>query len=189
MKNILFNSVAIVAVILCSFEVAFAMGDSTSTRTAKPVVPDSVVKADTAQTQKTGMTKSPTGAVLRSIACPGWGQLYNESYIKSALFFGGAATCVTIIVWNQQQFANATTLYENTPDTDPNKNLNYRRKEFYRDQRDVAGLWLLGVYALSAIDAYVGAHLYDFDVSDKNVTVLPVSDGRNFVSLQCSIRW
>lgn len=144
---------------------------------------------DSISKQSNGMSKSPTGAVLRSIACPGWGQLYNESYVKSGLFFGGAVTCVSIIAWNQSQFVTATNDYNATSDTDPLKSVNFRRKEFYRDQRDVAGLWLLGVYALSAIDAYVGAHIYDFDVSDKGVTVIPSTDGSNFIMLQCSIRW
>ena len=36
------------------------------------------------------LTKSPTGASLRSLAVPGWGQIYVEQYIKAPLFFGAA---------------------------------------------------------------------------------------------------
>ncbi|HED08391.1 MAG TPA: hypothetical protein ENI57_09775, partial [Ignavibacteria bacterium] len=34
------------------------------------------------------MTKSPMGAVLRSAILPGWGQIYNESYIKAPIIWG-----------------------------------------------------------------------------------------------------
>jgi len=40
-------------------------------------------------------------------------------------------------------------------------------KEFNRDNRDMMAFYLLGVYIISAVDAYVGAHLYDFNVDDE----------------------
>jgi hypothetical protein len=119
------------------------------------------------------MTKSSSGAIYRSLVFPGWGQFYNESYIKAGLFATGAVTLISIIVWNHGKFIQASDKYDNLQPTDALYNITYREREFYRDQRDVTGLWFLGVYALAAIDAYVGAHLYDFDVSDKGVAVLP----------------
>ncbi len=125
------------------------------------------------------MTKSPSGAWLRSIACPGWGQLYNESPYKAAMFFGGACTVTGIILWNQSKYSNADGRYTAMSLDDPLRERTYREREFYRDQRDVAGLWLIGVYVLSAVDAYVGAHLFDFDVSDKGLSLqtLPTQGG------------
>jgi len=32
--------------------------------------------------------KSPTGAMIRSLLFPGWGQLYNKKYFKAILVFG-----------------------------------------------------------------------------------------------------
>jgi hypothetical protein len=41
-----------------------------------------------------------------------------------------------------------------------------RRKDFYRRYRDLSIFVLIGVYALSVIDAYVDASLSEFDISD-----------------------
>ena len=40
-----------------------------------------------------------------------------------------------------------------------------RRKDYYRRYRDLSIIITVGVYAISIIDAYVDAHLFDFDVS------------------------
>ena len=40
-------------------------------------------------------------------------------------------------------------------------------REFYRDQRDQFYLYAGLVYLINIVDAYVDAHLFDFDVSDK----------------------
>ena len=40
-----------------------------------------------------------------------------------------------------------------------------RRKDYYRRYRDLSFFILIGVYALSVIDAYVDASLSDFDIS------------------------
>jgi hypothetical protein len=53
---------------------------------------------------------------------------------------------------------NGTDLYE--------KDLLYRTREYYRDYRDLNVLYLVGIYIISAVDAYVGANLYDFNVDD-----------------------
>lgn len=40
-----------------------------------------------------------------------------------------------------------------------------RRKDYYRRFRDLSIIITVGVYAISMIDAYVDAHLFDFDIS------------------------
>jgi hypothetical protein len=40
-------------------------------------------------------------------------------------------------------------------------------RDFYRDQRDQFYLYAGLVYLINVVDAYVDAHLFDFDVSDK----------------------
>ena len=133
--------------------------------------------------------KSPTSAVLRSLVFPGWGQFYNESYFKAAAFAAGAVSVTSIIVWNDTKYVNARNRYDALPSTDALKERTYKEKEFYRDQRDVAGLWLLGVYALASIDAFVGAHLFDFDVSEKGVTCLPMPSNGAVASLNINVRF
>jgi len=37
------------------------------------------------------------------------------------------------------------------------------------DNRDISMLYLFGVYILSIVDAYAGAHLFDFKILDYNM--------------------
>ena len=138
-------------------------------------------------------SKSPTGAILRSLVFPGWGQVYNESYLKAGAFSVAAVSVTSIIVWNDVKFSDAQTRYDALASGDPLKERAFKEKEFYRDQRDVAGLWLLGVYALAAVDAYVGAHLFNFDVSDKGLSWAPLpgsgAGSRSAASLFISVQF
>lgn len=159
-------------------------------------------KADFAE-----MTKSPMGALARSLILPGWGQLYVESYWKAPLMFGGFATVGYIIYWNDNNYRTALddmaaylsfeNDYRKPIDVEKaivEKKNSYQytilknRRDFYRDQRDLAGLYMLGVYIISAVDAYVGAHLYDFNVdNDLSVNIVPNKFG--IVSLSVSYKF
>lgn len=114
------------------------------------------------------LTKSPTTSVLLSLACPGLGQFYYETYWKIPLFTGMAAGSAWMFFVNNAKFNEADAAYEaalaNPTTQNPNRALTTR--EVYRDNRDLAGLVFLVTYALAAVDAYVGAHLYDFDVDE-----------------------
>lgn len=119
------------------------------------------------------MTKSPTTAVLLSLALPGLGQFYNEQYWKSPIFLGAAATSVYFIVDNQQQYADASDVYDDAvANNDPNQDFYLRQREYYRDNRDLAIAALLVTYLIAGVDAYVGTHLYDFTV-DQPVVIYP----------------
>ncbi len=117
------------------------------------------------------MTKSPTGALWRSFVLPGWGQLYVESYWKAPVFFLGAGTLAYFSFWNNSKYQNDQLLYDNTKLNDPTNKSKIdsldRYKEYYRNNRDQCIFYIGLTYILAAVDAYVGAHLYDFDVSEK----------------------
>lgn len=123
-----------------------------------------------AQTDSTkALTKSPTTAVLYSLALPGLGQVYTESYWKVPLFTGTCAIAAWQFFRNNadfqatsQQYDAAVAAGEATAVT----NQLFARREAYRDRRDMSGVIFLVAYGLAAVDAYVGAHLYDFDVSE-----------------------
>lgn len=121
------------------------------------------------------LTKSPLGAIARSLIVPGWGQIYVETYWKAPIFFGGAATLSYLIYKNHNDFVDFQKQLNKIEDK---KSLEYyymkNKRENARDNRDMAGFYLLGVYLISSIDAYVGAHLYDFSVTDDfSMAVLP----------------
>jgi hypothetical protein len=100
--------------------------------------------------------KSPWGAVARSAMMPGWGQVYNEQYIKAVISFG---ICF--------DFARKVYVF--------NQRYQQSGKESDREQR-VVNTWYLGLfYTLNMVDAYVDAYLYKFDeIMDLTVVYSPV---------------
>lgn len=130
------------------------------------------VKQDTTeQITKFTMQKSTWKAIALS-AVPGAGQIYVESYWKAPLFFGAAVALGYFIYRNDAQYAdyqskyNYLTCYLKYNESNNDVFIAKRRMNLYRDWRDQTAFYLMGVYVLAAVDAYVGAHLYDFDVSD-----------------------
>ena len=69
------------------------------------------------------------------------------------------------------------------------------RKDYYRRYRDLSIIITVGVYALSIIDAYVEAQLFDFDISpdlsmhwEPSVTPQTAYSSRSY-GLNCSIKF
>lgn len=138
------------------------------------------------------MKKSPWGAIWRSIVLPGWGQIYVEKYWKAPLFLAAYGTCIYLTIDNHIKFIDAADIYDKAKQTNPNDPMLpilKSRREFYRDNRDQSAFFLLGVYIISAVDAYVGAHLYDFDVSDDVVMKIYPIINRDWVQIQLIISW
>lgn len=97
-----------------------------------------------------GKEKSPTKAMLLSIL-PGGGQFYNEEYVRGVLFAAAQVTCVAFIV---REHICAMDAKNDGRDDDYDYHLARRYDWFW---------WSLGVWAVSMGDAYIGAHLYNFD--------------------------
>ena len=112
--------------------------------------------------QKLAARRSPMGALLRSVAVPGWGQFYNQKYLKSAVVFGAE----TYFIYKAVQWWGKTedqyNLVQSLPEAE-------RAGPFttylsYRNRRNDF-LWLAALSAfVSMFDAYVDAHLSGFDV-------------------------
>lgn len=111
---------------------------------------ESLVKSLEDSTQNTKLRKkSPTGALLRSMVFPGWGQWYNEQKIKAAVVFTAEGFLIGFAVY----------LNKKVTDSEPGSS----ERIFYTDRRNLT-YWLIGgVTLLSMLDAYVDAYLYDFD--------------------------
>jgi hypothetical protein len=164
-----FFGIAILA-FLASIHVGFGQTRDTTERAFVPLETMRERTQTTASVSTTAtMTKSPTEALLKSII-PGWGQIYVESYWKAPIFFGGAAYCVTLAIVQGTRFDSTESQY-NKLDASQKANVFgsflLRQREFYRDTRDAFIIAAAAVWAISAIDAYTGAHLFDFDVSDE----------------------
>jgi hypothetical protein len=99
---------------------------------------------------------------------PGAGQIYTGRYWKIPIIWGAGIYFGSI--WNR-----ANNLYEDARDrfqaslaqSGGRGDAQARHeRDFYRDERDRFAFYIAITYALNIIDAYVGASLYNFDVSD-----------------------
>ena len=148
-----------------------------------------IVTADSAGvpevTMKTAFKPDPTKAVLYALV-PGLGQIYNRKYWKLPIVYGGFVGCAYALTWNGQMYSDYSQAYLDLMDDDPNtdsykdfvppnvdvdsnrsqyETIFRRRKDLYRRYRDLSAFCFIGVYILSVIDAYVDAHLSEFDIS------------------------
>jgi hypothetical protein len=111
------------------------------------------------------MQKSPWGAALRSAVIPGFGQFYNESYWKIPIIWGTGALLISGWVYNNNLYNDNKNLFISTGQT-----LYQYRRDFYRNERDNFSIYLVVLYVLNILDAYVDAHLYDFNVEEDFIT-------------------
>jgi hypothetical protein len=137
------------------------------------------------------LSKSPTTAVLYSLAFPGAGQVYTERYWKVPIFAGAAIATAYLTVWNQGQYADvdrqvdaAVASGESSLSVDRLR----RSRDVFRQNRDVSGALLLATYLIAAVDAYVGAHLYDFNV-DESLSLHVGPSGTAPVAIGMALRW
>lgn len=160
-------------------------------------------------------------AMWLAIVLPGAGQIYNRKYWKLPIVYGGFVGCIYAMRWNNQMFRDYSQAYMDIMDDDPNtqsynqflhlgakidssnlqryQNLFKKRKDKFRRWRDLSFFCLVGVYALSIIDAYVDASLSEFDISkDLSLKVEPtiINDSRernplkaNSLGLSCSLNF
>ena len=131
---------------------------TTSLAAQQEVVSDTTIST-TEQTFQ--MQKSPWGAVGRSAILPGWGQFYNEDYWHIPVIWG-------LLGWFGYNWIDNNNNYKTYRDDfieTGNNNDKYKR-DFYRDQRDQFTIYIVITYFLNLVDAFVGAHLYDFSVEE-----------------------
>ena len=116
------------------------------------------------------LTKSPWGALWRSFVLPGWGQIYVENYWKAPIFIAATGTCIYFIISNNAKYLQYQKEYDDLLQNDPSNTSDLEilnsQKEFYRDNRDKSYFFLGITYIVAAIDAYVGAYLFDFEIND-----------------------
>lgn len=138
----------------------------------------------------------PTRAVWLSILFPGLGQLYNRRYWKLPLVVGGFMGLGYGMSWNNGMLRDYTRAYTDLMDNDPStksymdffpptvsedsldktwlQKVMKSRKDYYRRNRDLCVIAMVGVYILAAVDAYVDASLTHFDISpDLSMDVQP----------------
>lgn len=145
----------------------------------------------------------PTRAVWLSALFPGLGQIYNRRYWKLPIIVGGYLGLGYATNWNNQMLTDYNRAYSDLLDNDPSsnsymdffapnveesdidkswlQNLLRSRKNFFRRNRDLCIISMVGVYLLAMVDAYVDASLSHFDITPRlSMDVVPtlMQDGR-----------
>jgi hypothetical protein len=139
-----------------------------------PLLRDTVIKKSSNDSLKKKnvkfeMKKSPWRAVLLSAILPGLGQIYNESYWKLPIVAIVGGSLGYFFFYNNSKYLDYRDLYANSQTPyNPYGDDRYKRlRESYRDARDQNLLYFAMFYLVNLADAYVDAHLYDFNVSSK----------------------
>lgn len=124
------------------------------------------------------MRKSPLVATLLSAVLPGAGQFYNRAYWKIPVIAGLVGYFGYEYFHYNNIFKDYRDLYIKSQSVTPpegDDNLKTLR-EFYRSQRDDFVWYFMIVYVVNLVDAYVDAHLFDFDVSDEKILTTGIMD-------------
>lgn len=163
----------------------------------------------------------PKRALWLALVIPGGGQIYNRKYWKLPIVYGGFIGCLYAMNWNNTMYKDYSQAFIDLSDNDPGtqsynqflhlgvqitpanedryKDIFKKRRDKFRRWRDLSFFVLVGVYALSVIDAYVDAELSEFDISDDlSLRIEPTimnnrSSGNpidnSSIGLQCSLNF
>ena len=157
----------------------------------------------------------PTRAVWLSALCPGLGQIYNRRYWKLPIVIGGYVGLTYATSWNNRMLTDYTQAYRDIMDSDPNtksymdfyppttteddidmdwlKRSLKSKKDFYRRNRDLCIIGMVGLYLICMVDAYVDASLSHFDISpDLSMDIAPAvinpgSGSANSFGVHCAL--
>lgn len=162
-------------------------------------------KFDQWEERDTEYNPNPTRAVWMSALCPGLGQVYNRRYWKLPIIVGGYLGLAYATSWNNTMLTDYTRAYRDIMDTDPTTNsymdffpptvkeddldkawltnILQSRKNYFRRNRDLCIICMVGVYLLAMVDAYVDASLSHFDITpqltmDVAPTLIPDERGK-----------
>ena len=162
---------------------------------------------------------NPQRALWLALVIPGGGQIYNRKYWKLPIVYGGFVGCIYAMMWNNMMYKDYSQAYLDIMDDDPTtasynkflhlgrqitpanearyKQIFKSRKDKYRRWRDLSFFCMIGIYAVSVIDAYVDAQLATFDITpDLSMKVEPTVIEQNVsfrrsgaVGVQCSLNF
>lgn len=129
---------------------------------AAPVLAQEADTLTLLERRKLEQKRSPMGALLRSVAVPGWGQFYNHKYVKAAVVCGVESYFIYKAVDWWKKTEDQYELVQSLPDDE--KSGPFGTYTSYRNRRNDF-LWLVSLSVfVSMFDAYVDAHLSGFDV-------------------------
>lgn len=187
--------------------------------TETPIDTASVAQSELSRKDSVVFNPDPMKAVWLSALVPGLGQIYNRRYWKLPIVIGGFMGLTYAVSWNGRYYTDYSQAYRDVMDSDPTtksyinflpynrrndeawieqntewlKSAMKRKKDFYRRNRDLCIISMIGVYVVAMIDAYVDAQLYHFDITpDVSMHLVPAvmeptPFSKTSLGLQCAI--
>lgn len=187
----------------------FARQDSLDMTVGEMMTADSIAaqekqKPDEWVPREVEFSPDPTKAVWFAALFPGLGQVYNRRYWKLPIVIGGYLGLAYATSWNNGMLRDYTSAYADLLDNDPDtksymdlfapsvkeenidktwlQSVINSRKNYFRRNRDLCIICMIGVYLIAMVDAYVDASLSHFDITpDLTMDLSPalMQDGRN----------
>jgi hypothetical protein len=183
---------------------------------ANIVLADDILLADSLTAPMPAFMPDPGKATWYALVCPGLGQIYNRSYWKVPILYGGIVTLTYAIMWNGRMYNDYRNAYHDIDDNNPftdsykplffnipgdensQRNVLKRKRDYYRRNRDLSVFGMAALYIVSVMDAFVDAQLYNFSVSeDLSLQVEPVINNffledtpdSNMLGFKCTINF
>jgi hypothetical protein len=131
---------------------------------------------------------SPQTAVMHSLMIPGWGQVYNHQVWKVPLVVIAVGTPIYLVFFNNNLYSQFLALskfreHGTVPAlTDPNHDIYvkysfvpdqgiYDTANFYRRDRDLSYLAIVGFWGINVVDAYITAKFMHSYTVDNNLSM------------------
>ncbi len=121
-------------------------------------------------------SKSPKGAMIRSAILPGWGQVYNNKYLKALVYLGGE-------LYFASRYISLDDKIQKMED-DGIDEMIIEEKEHERN----GWAWLFSAgYLLALGDAYVDAHLHGLYIGNKLSVGIKPNDRSRSIQMQLNL--
>lgn len=148
---------------------------------SQAITTDQIITIDPDFTVTRDTVPDPRVVMRRSMIVPGWGQVTNKQTWKVPVIYGMLAGVVAYTYYAHDRYQGYRAAYYNsfaentdlrfgpTPayiPTDLPPELYRANRNQFRNYRDTSVIVFFLVYGLNIADAYIFAHLRDFDVSD-----------------------
>ena len=129
---------------------------------------------------------TPFRRAVRSVVFPAWGQLTNGKYTKATLLFSFETYLWTRIVIETRAAKESDRFAAS--EIDPGQAERMAAEDHYKRRRDLF-FWLIVTSFYGAIDAYVDAHLGEFEKELEDGRELFAGMGEDGTSLQVGVRF
>jgi hypothetical protein len=131
---------------------------------------------------------SPAKAAFYSAVLPGLGQIHNKKYWKLPLLYGGLGAAIYSFDFNNKRHKRYRNAYKSRMAgfsndeffdiiTEDDRLLD--GQDFHKRNRDLAMVFIVGIYLLNILDANVDAHLNQYNVNDQ-LTFKPVMENNYY---------